>query len=151
MSPLNVWVILQTWVIPSSLSVLTAALTTLIVLRLTSRKEKKQAVWSALKDDLLTVKKIAGSVYNSLWQHYAITQVEQDVRNKLKEITEASGALQEYPEVAQAITDFIHYSNIIIEKKKRHEYSSIEEKDKDDNEFTRRYRHLVKTCNRLIR
>jgi len=88
-----------------------------------SEIEKKLAVWNVLKEDILAVKRNAGSVYNFLWQHYSINQVEQEVRIKLKEITETSGALQEYPEVAQAITAFIHYSNIIMEKKKRYEYS----------------------------
>jgi len=147
---MNVWAILQTWVIPSSLSILTAVLTTLIVLRLTSRKEKKQAVWTALKDDLLTVKKNAGSVYNSLWQHYAITQVEEDVRSKLTAITETSGALQEHRKIALAITDFVHFANIVIERKKGHEFTSREDKDENDRELTRRFDHLVKTCNRLI-
>lgn len=148
---MNIWVILQTWVIPSSLSVLTAALTTLIVLRLTSRKEKKQAVWTALKDDLLTVKKNAGAIYDSLWQHKPIAQVEQDVRSKLTIITETGGALQEHRDVAQAITDFVHFAYIVIERKKGHEFASREDKDESDRELTRRHDHLVKTCNRLIK
>ena len=62
-------------------------------------------------------------------------QVEQEVRNKLTVITEASGILQEYPEVAQAITDFVHFANIVIERKKGHEFTSREDKDENDKEL----------------
>lgn len=112
--------------------------------------EKMLAVWNILKDDILSIKKNAGSVYHYLWQHYSIIQVEQEVRNKLTAITETSGALQEHREVAQAITDFTHFAYVVIERKKQHEFTSIEDKDANDKELTNRYNTLVKTCNQLI-
>ena len=115
-----------------------------------SEEEKKLAVWNILKDELLSIKKNAGSVYNFLWQHYSISQVEQEVRDKLTAITETSGALQEYREVAQAITDFTHYAYVVTEKKKRHEFSGVEDKNATDKELTNRYNTLLRACNKLI-
>jgi hypothetical protein len=110
------------------------------------KKERRQMLWSKELDRFFALEESVGVLVENLGGHESIQDREEDLLQKLLQLSNDAGRFARYPEVRQSIRDLHNVlSRLYVAKR------DYQDERETRNELEPAYRKLLQACDSVVK